>query len=154
MGEAEVPQGLEAAFATMTRQGVGALLVSFTPILSTYRTQIAELAVKHRLPAIHDRRQFAEQGGLMSYGRNPADAWRVVVSYLDRILKGAKPADRAVEQPTIFELVLNRACREGGRGQRETAPPGSEPEPRNLDGRVEGNRDAAAHRRSPRQEGA
>jgi putative tryptophan/tyrosine transport system substrate-binding protein len=105
--EAEVPQGLEAAFSTMTRQGVGAPLVSFTPILSTYRAQIAELVVKHRLPSIAEPRTFAEQGGLMSYGRNPADGWRRQASYLNRILKGAKPGDLPIEQPTTFELVIN-----------------------------------------------
>jgi putative tryptophan/tyrosine transport system substrate-binding protein len=105
--EAEVPQGLEAAFSTMTRQGVGALLVAFTPILGTYRAQIAELAVRHRLPAIDSGRPFAEQGGLMSYGSNPADRWPRVASYLDRILKGAKPGDLPMEQPTTFELVVN-----------------------------------------------
>jgi putative tryptophan/tyrosine transport system substrate-binding protein len=105
--EAEVPQGLEAAFATTTRQGVGALLVSFTPIIGRYRPQIAELAAKHRLPSIAEPRTFAEQGGLMSYGWNSADGWRVVVSYLDRILKGAKPGDLPIQLPTKYDLVIN-----------------------------------------------
>jgi putative ABC transport system substrate-binding protein len=105
--EVEVPQGLEVAFSTITRQGVGALLVSFTPILGTYRAQIAELAVKHQLPAIHAGRQFAEQGGLMSYGWNSADGWRGVASSLDRILKGAKPGDLPIQLPTKHELIIN-----------------------------------------------
>jgi ABC-type uncharacterized transport system substrate-binding protein len=69
--------------------------------------RIAELAAKHGLPAIYDRRDFAEVGGLLSYGTNVADLDRRVAAYVDKILKGAKPADLPVEQPTKFELVIN-----------------------------------------------
>jgi ABC-type uncharacterized transport system substrate-binding protein len=101
------PDGFEAAFAAMRRQGVGGLLVSFTPFLTTYRAQIAALAAKHRLPAIAHNRPFVEHGGLMAYGWDRAELWRGVVSYLDRILHSAKPADLPVQQPTKFELVIN-----------------------------------------------
>ena len=105
--EAEVPHGFEAAFATMTRQGVGAILVSFTPSLGPHRGQIAALAATHRLPAIEQNRTFAEQGGLMSYGERAGDLSRRAASYVDRILKGTKPADLPVELPTKYEFVIN-----------------------------------------------
>jgi putative ABC transport system substrate-binding protein len=105
--EVEAPHDFEAAFSAMTRQGVNALLVSFTPFLGTHHAQIVDLAAKSRLPAIAGNRRFAEQGGLMSYGVRQADLWRRVASYLDRILKGAKPADLPVELPTTYELVIN-----------------------------------------------
>jgi putative ABC transport system substrate-binding protein len=105
--EVEGPQDFERAFSAMTLQGVGALLVSFTPLLSTHRAQLGELAAKHRLPAIEQDRVFAEQGGLMSYGRRAGDLPRRAASYVDRILKGAKPADLPVELPMKFELVIN-----------------------------------------------
>jgi putative ABC transport system substrate-binding protein len=105
--EVEVPHGFEAAFSAMTHRGIGALLVSFTPLLITYRAQIAELATKRRLPAIDQNRSFAEQGGLMSYGVRQGETMLRVASYLDRILKGAKPAELPVEQPMKFELVIN-----------------------------------------------
>jgi putative ABC transport system substrate-binding protein len=101
------PDGFEAAFEAMKRQGVGGLLVSFTPFLTTYRTQIAALAAQHRLPAIAHNRPFAEQGGLMAYGWDRAELWRGVVSYLERILHGAKPADLPVQRPTKYQLVIN-----------------------------------------------
>jgi putative ABC transport system substrate-binding protein len=76
-------------------------------IANPHRTQIAELAVKSRLPVIYDRREFVDDGGLMSYGTNFADLSRRAAIYVDKILKGAKPADLPVEQPTKFELVIN-----------------------------------------------
>jgi putative ABC transport system substrate-binding protein len=103
--EVEVPHGFEAAFSTMTRQGVGALLVSFTPSFGTYQAQVAALTAKHRLPAIAPGRQFTVQGGLMSYGAG--NLWPQAVSYLDRILKGAKPADLPVQTPWKYEFVIN-----------------------------------------------
>ena len=101
------PDGFEAAFAAMRRHGVGGLLVSFTPFLTTYRTQLAALAAQHRLPAIAHNRPFAEHGGLMAYGWDRAELWRGVVSYLERILHGANPADLPVQRPTTFELIIN-----------------------------------------------
>jgi putative tryptophan/tyrosine transport system substrate-binding protein len=105
--EVAVPDGLEAAFSAMTRQGVGGLLVGFDATLDPHRAQIAELAAKSRLPAIAERREFAEQGGLMSYSAERADMVRRAATYVDKILKGAKPADLPVEQPTKFQLVIN-----------------------------------------------
>jgi putative tryptophan/tyrosine transport system substrate-binding protein len=102
-----VPDGLEAAFSAMTRQGVGGLLVGFDAKLDRHHPQIAELAAKSRLPSIAEPRAFAEQGGLMSYGAERGDMVRRAATHLDKILKGAKPADLPVEQPTTFELVLN-----------------------------------------------
>jgi putative ABC transport system substrate-binding protein len=76
-------------------------------VLLLQRTQIADLAVKSRLPAIYDRREFVDDGGLMSYGTNFADLSRRAATYVDKILKGTKPADLPVEQPTKFELIIN-----------------------------------------------
>ena len=104
--EVEGPDDFEAAFAAMARQGVGALMVSFS-VFTVHYAQIADLAVKYRLPAIAGGRAFAEQGGLMAYGASQAERWRRVASFVERILKGAKPADLPVERPTKFELVIN-----------------------------------------------
>ena len=71
------------------------------------RKRIVELAGKHRLPAIYPQKAFVDQGGLMYYGADQADSYRRVATYVDKILKGAKPADLPVEQPTKFELVIN-----------------------------------------------
>jgi putative ABC transport system substrate-binding protein len=105
--EVATPNDFEAAFAAMTRQGICGLLVSFTPFLTTYHEQIAGLAAKYRFPAIAHRRVFAEQGGLMAYGWDPAELWREVASYLERILHGAKPADLPVQRPTKYQLIMN-----------------------------------------------
>jgi putative tryptophan/tyrosine transport system substrate-binding protein len=105
--EVSLPDGLEAAFSAMTRQGVGGLLVGFDAQLDRHHAQIAELAAKSRLPSIAEPRTFAEQGGFMSYGGEREDLVRRAATHLDKILKGAKPADLPVEQPTKFELVIN-----------------------------------------------
>jgi len=105
--EVEVPHGFEVAFSAMTRQGVGGLLVGFDAKLNMHGAQIADLAAKTQLPAIAERREFAEQGGLMSYGASFAYLWQQVADYVDRILKGAKPADLPVVLPTKHELVIN-----------------------------------------------
>ena len=76
-------------------------------VFSSQRTQIVELAVKSRLPAIYHRSGFVEAGGLMSYGVSIADLYRRAATYVDKILKGAKPADLPVEQPTKFEFIIN-----------------------------------------------
>ena len=107
LAEVEGPHDFEQAFVAMTRQGVDALLVSFTPLFATHSAQLGELAAKHRLPAIFVSRAFAVQGGLLSYDSSPAELWRRVASYVDRILKGAKPANLPVELPTKYELVIN-----------------------------------------------
>jgi putative ABC transport system substrate-binding protein len=105
--EVALPDGLEAAFSAMTRQGVGGLLVGFDATLDLHHAQIAELAAKSRLPSIAEPRTFAEQGGLMSYGAERGDLVRRAATHVDKLLKGAKPADLPVEQPTQFELVIN-----------------------------------------------
>jgi putative ABC transport system substrate-binding protein len=105
--EVAVPDGLEAAFATMTRQDVGGLLVGFDAQLALHRAQIVELAAKSRLPVIAEGREFAAQGGLMSYGADRPAMYRRVANHVDKILKGAKPGDLPVEQPQQFQLVIN-----------------------------------------------
>jgi putative ABC transport system substrate-binding protein len=104
---AGTPQEIEAAFSTMTREKVGALIVSLNPLFFQQRSQIAELAAKHRLPAIAGDRDLAEAGCLMSYGASLADEFHRLATYVDKIFKGAKPGDLPVEQPTTFELIIN-----------------------------------------------
>jgi putative ABC transport system substrate-binding protein len=99
--------GLEAAFATVVRGRAGALIIVSTARLFSYRKRIAELAVKHRLPTVVGFREFVEAGCLASYGTDYPDLFRRAAVYADKILKGAKPADLPVEQPTKFELVIN-----------------------------------------------
>jgi len=98
---------LAGAFGAATRDRAGALIVLPDPMFLTHRTRIADLAAKSRLPAIYYDRDYVEAGGLMSYGANIADMYRRAATYVDKILKGAKPADLPVEQPTKFELVIN-----------------------------------------------
>jgi putative ABC transport system substrate-binding protein len=87
--------------------GAGALIVVDDPLTVSYRMQIANFAAQNRLPAIYGFREFAEVGGLMALGVNLADLYRRAPIYVDKILKGAKPADLPVEQPTKFDLVIN-----------------------------------------------
>jgi putative ABC transport system substrate-binding protein len=99
---------LENAFSTrMTRERADALITMSGPWGRTHAGRIVELAASHRLPAIYPERSFVEVGGLMSYGTDRNDQLRKVAVYIDKILKGAKPADLPVEQPTAFELVIN-----------------------------------------------
>jgi putative ABC transport system substrate-binding protein len=98
---------LEGAFAAASRVRVQGLLVLGNPLTQTYREQIVDMALKHRLPSMFDGRDFSEAGGLMSYGPNLSDLFRRAATFVDRILRGAKPADLPVEQPTKFELVVN-----------------------------------------------
>ena len=105
--EVRSPNDLEGAFGAATRERVRALSVAPHPIFTQNRTQIVELAAKHRLPAIYAWKEFVEIGGLMSYGVSLPDLYRRAATYVDKILKGAKPADLPVEQPTKFELVIN-----------------------------------------------
>jgi len=106
--EARNPPEIDSAFAAMTRERAGALLILPDSIFLSQRSQIAELAVKRRLPSIRQSSAFAEAGGLMSYGANYLDLERRAATFVDKILKGAKPADLPVEQPAKFELVINR----------------------------------------------
>ena len=97
----------EGAFAAMVRERANGVVVAADPVLFGPRSQIVLLAARSRLPAVYGQREFAEAGGLMSYGPNIADQFRRAAIYVDKILKGAKPADSPVEQPTKFELVVN-----------------------------------------------
>ena len=101
------PNDIDTAFRAATRDPADALLVLGNPVLNAHRKQIVELAVKHRLPATYARPEFIDAGGLMYYGTNYNDLFRRAATYVDRILKGAKPADLPVEQPTKFELIIN-----------------------------------------------
>jgi putative ABC transport system substrate-binding protein len=105
--EARGPGEIDQAFAAMTRERAGALLVLLDSMLLAQRGRIADLAAKNRLPAVYGLRLHANAGGLMAYAANPLHVSRRIASYVDRILKGAKPADLPIEQPTEFELVIN-----------------------------------------------
>jgi len=105
--EVQQPIELDSAFARMTAWRAEALLVLPHPMFLARRTRLAELAAKHRLPSTYHLREFVEVGGLMSYGPDVTDMSRRAAGYVDKILKGAKPGDLPVEQPTKFELVVN-----------------------------------------------
>jgi ABC-type uncharacterized transport system substrate-binding protein len=101
------PKDIETAFRAASKGRADAVLMLQSPLFNSQRTQIAELAVKSRLPAIYGQPEYVEDGGLMTYGVSITDLFRRAATYVDKILKGAKPADLPVEQPTKFELVIN-----------------------------------------------
>jgi putative ABC transport system substrate-binding protein len=101
------PDDFEGAFAAMVGKRVGAVIVGGGPLTYMRRQQIADLALKHRLPAIQVLNEFAQAGLLMSYGPNLPEMYRRAARYVDKILRGAKPAELPVEQPSKFELVIN-----------------------------------------------
>ena len=105
--EARAPADFDKAFSDATRVGAGALAVLPSSMFLSERRRLADLAAKNRLPAAYPQREFVHAGGLMSYGPNVADLFRRAAIYVDKILKGAKPADLPIEQPTKFELVIN-----------------------------------------------
>ena len=105
--EARGPTDFDRAFSDMTRARADAVTVQSTNIFFIERRRLLALAAKNRLPAMYLVREFVDAGGLMSYGPNVADLFRRAAIYVDKILKGAKPADLPVEQPTKFELVIN-----------------------------------------------
>jgi putative ABC transport system substrate-binding protein len=105
--EARAPQDIDSAFGAMTRERAGALVVLADSVFTNQRRQIAELAAKTRLPAVYGLREHAEAGGLMVYGANPLELERRAATFVDKILKGAKPADLPIEQLSKFELVIN-----------------------------------------------
>lgn len=106
--EARNAQGIEGAFSTMIREKAGAFIVASAPLFTQQRHEIARLAAKHRLPSMTPFREYVEAGSLLSYGYNPGELYRRAATFVDKILKGAKPADLPVEQLTKFELVINR----------------------------------------------
>jgi putative ABC transport system substrate-binding protein len=105
--EARVPADFDRAFSEMTRSRAGALTVLTSGMFFTERRRLVALAAKNRLPAVYPWREAVDAGGLMSYGANIAALYRRAATYVDKILKGAKPGDLPVEQPTKFELVIN-----------------------------------------------
>src|SRR5207244_2091724 len=98
---------IETAFRAASKGRADAVLVLLSPVVISHRTQLVEIALKSRLPAIYPRPEFVEDGGLMSYATSFADLSRRAATYVDKILKGAKPADLPVQQPTKFELIIN-----------------------------------------------
>jgi putative ABC transport system substrate-binding protein len=106
--EARGADDIERAFAAMAAEKVGGVIALPYPVAGQHRRLIVDLAMKHRLPSVYPFREFAEAGCLMTYGPSNADLYRRAADYVDRILKGARPADLPVEQPTKFELIINR----------------------------------------------
>ena len=98
---------LDSAFADLASQRVSAVEIMPTPVALRERSRVAELALKHRLPTVFAQREYVEAGGLMSYGSNLGHMFRRAATYVAKILKGARPADLPIEQPTAFELAIN-----------------------------------------------
>jgi putative ABC transport system substrate-binding protein len=105
--QAGTERDIDNTFASLIDLRVGALLVAPHALFATQASQLVALAARHAIPTLYWRREFVEAGGLMSYGSNLADALRVVGVYTARILKGEKPGDLPVQQPTKFEFVIN-----------------------------------------------
>ena len=105
--EVKGPEDIDDTFATIRKERPGALLVVGDRLFATHQTRIFEFVGKTRLPAIYSQRGYVDAGGLMSYGANFADQYRRAATYVDKILKGAKPADLPVEQPIKFEFIVN-----------------------------------------------
>ena len=97
----------ESAFRTLAKERIGGLVTEGSTVINLHRAKILEYAQTNRIPAIHSDQEYAEAGGLMSYGSNRVDLYRRAAVYVDKILKGAKPGDLPMEQPTKFELVVN-----------------------------------------------
>jgi putative tryptophan/tyrosine transport system substrate-binding protein len=104
---------LDSAFAMLVQQRPGALVVGADPLFTSHAAQIVALAARHRLPAIYTQREFAEAGGLMTWGTSLTEQYRLAGTYVGKILKGAKPADLPVLQPTKYEMVLNLKAAKG-----------------------------------------
>jgi putative tryptophan/tyrosine transport system substrate-binding protein len=100
-------KSLESAFQAANQKQVGAIMTTVSRSFFTERKRIVELAIQHRLPAIYPEKGFVEEGGLMSYGQDYPDLYRKAAIYVDKILKGAKPADLPVQQAAKFEFVIN-----------------------------------------------
>jgi putative ABC transport system substrate-binding protein len=107
VADVQAPTGLDPAFGSMVRERSEAFVVAPDPMLFSVRRRIVELAARHRLPAVYEYRLFTELGGLLSYGPESNERFRRTAVYVDRILRGARPGDLPVEQPSTFELVVN-----------------------------------------------
>ena len=107
MAPVRTAEDFDGAYAMMAREGVGGFQVVVAPPFILHRARVAELALKHRLPAMFASKENVEAGGLMSYGADLGDLYRRAAVYIDRILKGGKPADLPVEQASKFQLVIN-----------------------------------------------
>lgn len=105
--DARYPNQLDSAFAAMAKERVTALLVLSDAMFVSQRQRIAELATKSSFPSIYFQREFVDAGGFMSYGANLSETYRHAATHVDKVLRGAKPGDIPIEQPTIFELVIN-----------------------------------------------
>jgi putative ABC transport system substrate-binding protein len=105
--DARNPDQLDSAFAAMTREHAAALLVLTDSVFVGQRQRVANLAARSRLPALYSQREFVDAGGLVSYGPSLSDMFRRAATHVDKILRGGKPSDIPVEQPTKFELVIN-----------------------------------------------
>src|SRR5262249_38063214 len=114
--EVRGPDDFDGVFHTARMQRPDALITVEDPLTFSHQKRIADFAAGHQLPALYGIKEFVTAGGLMSYGANVADLHRRAAGYVDKILKGAKPADLPVQQPTTFELVINlKAARALGR---------------------------------------
>jgi len=105
--EARAPRDFSGAFSAMTKERAGGVIILTSSMFYAERTRIAELAAQSRVPAIYSVKEFAEAGGLMTYGIKIGESFRRAATYVDKILKGAKPGDLPIEQATKFELVIN-----------------------------------------------
>ena len=105
--EVQASSDIETAFASLDQQGTEAIIVLPHPVLSFYGKRILELIGKHRLPATYANKEWVDAGGLMSYGPDTVDIHRRAATYVDKILKGVKPGELPVEQPTKFEFIIN-----------------------------------------------
>jgi len=105
--EVREPDQLARAFATMAAQHAAAMIVLPNPFTYAHRVRIVGLAARHRLPSVYGFREFADDGGLMAYSASLRDLWRRAATYVDRIVKGARPGDLPIEQPTTFQLIVN-----------------------------------------------
>ncbi|HEY7203553.1 MAG TPA: ABC transporter substrate-binding protein [Methylomirabilota bacterium] len=105
--EARGPEDFNRAFSAMVRERADALTVVATPVFDNQRRRIAELAARHRLPAVYTFRPYVDSGGLMSYGPDISDLFRRAATYVDKILKGARPGDLPMERPTRFDFLVN-----------------------------------------------
>jgi putative tryptophan/tyrosine transport system substrate-binding protein len=104
---ASTESNLDTVFATLTNLRAGGLVVVTDPFFNTRQEQLAALAVRHAIPTVYHNREFIAAGGLAGYGNSFTDLWRQIGAYTGRILKGEKPTDLPVQQPTKFELIIN-----------------------------------------------